>query len=98
MITIDTRIDDLADAITVGETNNKTILGGVVFVLVLDYKTKTLIIISLTLTTTTILGLITLEISFILDNLLERHFYITELMDSTEKTKQKKIVRKNGNE
>jgi len=75
VITIDARVNDLADAVTVGETNNKTILGGVVFVLVLDYKTKTLIIISLTLTTTTILGLETLEISLILKNLLERHFF-----------------------
>jgi hypothetical protein len=74
VITIDAREDDLADDITVGETNDKTVLGGVVLVLVLNHKTKTLIVISLTLTTTTVLSLETLEISLVLDNLLERHF------------------------
>ena len=73
VITIDARVDDLADAVAVGETDNKTVLGGVVLVLVLNHKTQTLTVISLTLTATTELGLETLEISLVLDNLLERH-------------------------
>jgi len=76
VITIDARVDDLTDAVAVGETDNKTILGGVVFVLVLDHKTKTLTVISLTLTTTTVLSLETLEISLVLNNLLERHLQL----------------------
>jgi len=78
VITIDARVDDLADAVAVGETDNKTVLGRVVLVLVLDHKTKTLTVISLTLTTTTVLGLEALEISLVLKNLLERHCYYTQ--------------------
>jgi len=74
VITIDAREDDLADAVAVGETNDKTVLGGVVLVLVLDHKTETLVIISLALTATTVLGLEALEVSLVLKNLLERHY------------------------
>jgi len=77
VITVDAREDDLADAVAVGETNDKTVLGGVVLVLVLDHKTKTLIVISLALTATTVLGLETLEVSLVLENLLERHCLYT---------------------
>jgi len=77
VITIDARVHDLADAVAVGETNDKTVLGGVVLVLVLDHKTKTLIVISLALTATTVLGLETLEVSLVLENLLERHCLYT---------------------
>jgi len=76
VITIDARVNDLADAIAVGETDDKTVLGGVVLVLVLNHKTTTLIVVSLTLTTTTVLSLEALEISLVLNNLLERHCYL----------------------
>jgi hypothetical protein len=73
VITVDARVDDLADDVAVGETDNKTVLGRVVLVLVLSDELATLTVVSLTLTTTTEGGLVALEVSLVLLDLLERH-------------------------
>ena len=79
VITVDAGVHDLADAVAVGETDNKTVLGGVVLVLVLDHKAQTLTIVSLALTATTVLSLEALEVSLILDDLLERHVVLSTI-------------------
>jgi len=73
VITVDARVDDLADDVAVGETDNKTVLGRVVLVLVLSDKLAALTVVSLALTTTTEGSLVALEVSLVLLNLLERH-------------------------
>lgn len=73
VITVDARVDDLADDVAVGETDNKTVLGRVVLVLVLSDELATLTVVSLALTTTTEGGLVALEVSLVLLDLLERH-------------------------
>lgn len=61
-ITTDVGSNDCCDNITVGETNNKTVLRCSIFVLILPDKTLTCIVIGLVLTTTAWLNLETLEI------------------------------------
>jgi hypothetical protein len=57
-ITIDKRVGNLADNLAVGETNDKTVLWGLVLVLGLAYETLALTVVRLTLTTTTKLDLV----------------------------------------
>ena len=64
-------IGDLTGDVLVGHTHNHTILGGIVFVLVLNNKTLSGVVIGLTLTTPLELNLESLEISFALDYLDE---------------------------
>jgi hypothetical protein len=73
VIAVDAGVDDLADDVAVGETDNKTVLGRVVLVLVLSDELATLTVVSLALTTTTEGGLVALEVSLVLLDLLERH-------------------------
>lgn len=68
-------IDDLANDIRVGETNDKTILGGIVLVLILNDQTFTSIVVSLALASAAVLDLVTLEVGLIFDILNERLQY-----------------------
>ena len=65
-------IGNLTGDIFVGETHNHTILGGIVFVLVLNNKAFPGEVVSFTLTTPPELDLESLEVSFALDYLDER--------------------------
>ena len=73
-ITSDLRVGDLADDVAVGETDDEPVLVGVVLVDVLDHELSAGGVVGLALTTTTVLGLEALEVSFVLDEFLERHF------------------------
>lgn len=66
-ITLDLGVDELADDVSVGDTHNKTVLGGVVLVLVLEDQALASIVVSLTLTATTVLDLETLEVGLVLN-------------------------------
>ncbi len=81
---MDLGINELTDDVGVGETNNETILGGIVLVLVLDDQALASIVVSLSLTTTTVLNLETLEVGFIFDDFdkwLHKHTWL-EWMDA----------------
>ena len=64
-------IGNLTGNVFVGETHNHTIFGGIVFVLVLNYKTFPGEVISFSFTTPPELNLESLEVSFALDYLDE---------------------------
>jgi hypothetical protein len=70
-ITLDLGIDDLAHNVGISDTDNKTVLGGVVLVLVLDDETFAGVVISLSFATAAILDLVAFEVSFILLNFNE---------------------------
>jgi hypothetical protein len=70
-VTVDIGSNDGADDITVGETNNKTVLGGRVLVLVLPDEALAGVVIGLVRATTAELDLEALEVSLVLDNLDE---------------------------
>jgi len=72
-ISINEGVYNLADDLGVGETYYKTVLGGLVLVLSLTYKTLTLTVVGTSLTTTTELNLETAEISLALLNPCENH-------------------------
>lgn len=61
--------EDLSDDILVGDTDNVSVLRGLVLVLVLDDQTLTGVVISLSLTATSVLDLVTLVISLVLNDL-----------------------------
>jgi hypothetical protein len=77
-ITLDLGVDELADDVSVGNTDNKAILGGVVLVLVLEDQALASIVVSLTLTATTILDLVTLEVGLVF-NEFNKRLYIVKL-------------------
>lgn len=58
LLASDLRSHDLADDITVGETDNEAVLGGIVFVLGLGYETLASVVIGLALATTLVFGLV----------------------------------------
>lgn len=68
LITVEVGGDDSSDDITVGETDNKTVLWSIVLVLVLPDKTLTCIVIGLVFATTTWLDLETRVVSLVLDD------------------------------
>jgi hypothetical protein len=70
-VSINERVGNLADYISVGETNNKTVLGRLVFVLGLAAQTFTLTVIGTSLTTTTELNLVAAEVGLALLYLCE---------------------------
>jgi len=70
-ITIDQGVCNLADNLTVGETNDKAVFWGLVLVLVLGTKTLTLTVVGLSLATTAKFDLVTAEVSPVLLNLDE---------------------------
>jgi len=72
-ITLDGREGQLANNIAVGEADDKTVLGAVVLVLVLNNQTLTGVVVRLSLATSTELGLVTLIVSVVLDDLMESH-------------------------
>jgi len=72
-IAIHAGIDDLADDVLVGETDDKAVLGSVVLVLVLPDKAFTGKVISLSLTTPAELDLEPLEVSLVLGDLYKTH-------------------------
>lgn len=57
--------------VLVGETHYQTILGGVVFILVLEDQTLAGVVVGLALTSPTELDLVTLIVLLVLDNLNE---------------------------
>lgn len=61
-VTLNLGVDDLADDVLVGETDDEAVLGGVVLVLVLDNKALAGIVVSLSLTATTVLDLEAFEV------------------------------------
>ena len=73
LVTFEGSIDDLADNLAAGDTGNKSVLGSVVFVLVLHGKTLTGIVISLAFSTSAELGLETLEVGVVLVEFNESH-------------------------
>lgn len=72
LITGQLGINKLTNHISVGEANDKAVLGSVVLVLILDDETLTGIVVRLSLTATTVLDLVTLEVGLVLDQLDER--------------------------
>lgn len=70
-ISFNTSVSNLASDVTVAQTDNHTILGGIVLVLVLNDQALTSIVIGLTFTTSAEPDLVTLEVLFILNNLHE---------------------------
>ena len=73
-ITLDLRVGDLADDVAVGEAHDQSVLVGVVLVDVLDHELSARVVVGLALTATTELGLEALEVGFVLNEFLERHF------------------------
>jgi len=59
--------DNLADDVAVGDAHNKSVLGGLVFVLVLLDESLTCVVVGLTLASSSKLDLVALEISFVLN-------------------------------
>jgi len=66
-------VNDLRDDILVGEANNKTIFGGIVFVFILSDQANSCIIVSFALLPSTILDLKSFEVGFIFDNFDKPH-------------------------
>ena len=66
-------VSDLAGDVGVGAADNQPVLGGVVFVLVLDDQTLAGVVVGSSLSPPAELDLIPLEVGLILDNLDERH-------------------------
>jgi len=66
-VSLNLGIDDLADNISVGKTNNQTVLGGVVLVLVLNDQALASIVVCLALAASAILDLVALEIGLVFD-------------------------------
>lgn len=84
-ITDDLGRDNLGNDVLVGETNNKSVLGGVVLGLVLSDQSLTSVVVGLTLTTTTEGSLVTGVVSRSLGDDLERHFEMSLLDYGTAK-------------
>jgi len=75
LITDDFSVDDLGDDIAVGEADDEAVLGGTVLGLVLEDHLAAGAEVSLTFTATAVLDLVTLEVSLVLDELDEGHFF-----------------------
>lgn len=67
------RVDDLANDIAVGDAHNKTVLGGIVLVLVLLDQAAASAVVRQALAAATELDLVALEVSLVLHNLVEHH-------------------------
>lgn len=74
LITEDGGVDNLGDELLVGDPDNKSVLGGIVFVLILGHQSPPLVVVGLTFPTPSIFGLDPLVILLILLNLDETHF------------------------
>lgn len=71
-VALDLCVDDLANDVRVGETNDKAILGRVILVLVLNDQALASIVVSLALASAAVLDLVALEVGLVLDSLDER--------------------------
>jgi hypothetical protein len=65
-VSINERVGNLTDDISIGETNHKAVLGRLVFVLCLTAETFTLTVVGTSLTATTELNLVAAEVGFAL--------------------------------
>jgi hypothetical protein len=65
-VSVNERVSNLTDNVSVGETNNKTVLGRLVLVLGLTAKTFALTVVGTSLTSTTELNLVAAEVGFAL--------------------------------
>jgi len=72
VITLELGIDDLADDVLVGETDNESVLGRVVLVLGLNNQTLAGVVVGLTLSSSSVLDLEALEVGLVLLLLDER--------------------------
>ena len=63
----------LGDHVLVGETDDQTVLGCVVLILVLNDQTLASVVVSLSLAAATVLDLVALEVNAVLDNFKETH-------------------------
>ena len=72
-VSFESGIGNLAADVGVGRSDNHPVLGCIIFILVLNYKTFAGIEIGLSFTPPTELDLETLEVSLVLHNLDERH-------------------------
>jgi hypothetical protein len=70
-VSVNERVSNLTDNVSVGETNNKTVLGRLVLVLSLAAETFALTVVGTSLTATTELNLVAAEVGFALLNLGE---------------------------
>mmetsp|Transcript_5200 Transcript_5200/g.6934 ORF Transcript_5200/g.6934 Transcript_5200/m.6934 type:complete len:234 (-) Transcript_5200:7-708(-) len=73
LVTDDLGIDNLALNVLVGDTDNKSVLRGLVLVLVLSDELVSLTVVSLALTASSVLDLEGLEVLLVLNNFHERH-------------------------
>mmetsp|Transcript_121430 Transcript_121430/g.181404 ORF Transcript_121430/g.181404 Transcript_121430/m.181404 type:complete len:261 (+) Transcript_121430:241-1023(+) len=77
LVTDNLGVHNLAENVLVGDTDNKSVLGGLVLVLVLGDELMSLTVVSLSLTTSSVLDLEGLEVLLVLNNLNEWHFEYT---------------------
>jgi len=72
-ITLDSGVDHLADNLLVSSSNNKSVLLGIVFILVLNDETLASVVIGFTLSSTAIFGLVSLRVCLVLKDFNESH-------------------------
>lgn len=75
LITLDGGVDDLSDDSRGGDPDDESVLGGVVFVLILLDQSLPGEVVSLSLTSSEEFGLVSHEVSFVLDELDEGHLW-----------------------
>jgi hypothetical protein len=75
LITLDGGVDDLSDDSGGGDSHDESVLGGVVFVLILLNQSLSGEVVSLSLTSSEEFGLVSHEVSFVLDELDEGHLW-----------------------
>jgi hypothetical protein len=72
-ITLKSGVDNLTDDVLVGNTDNESVLGSIVLVLVLNNQALASIVVSLAGTATTVLDLVALEVRAVLNDFQESH-------------------------
>ena len=92
-VTIDLRVSNLADHVLVGETDDESVLVGLVLVLVLDHQLAALVVVGAALAAAPVEGLVPLEVGLVLNNLDERHFDLEEAAKQHTR-KERKIKKK----
>lgn len=78
-VTLDGGVDDLGDDPVVGDSGHKSVLGGIVFVLVLEDESLAGEVVGLALSSSLEFGLEAHEIGFVLDELNEGHWWILNI-------------------
>lgn len=74
-ISLDGGVDDLSDDSGGGDSDDESVLGGVVFVLILLDQSLSGVVVSLSLTSSEEFGLVSHEVSFVLDELDKGHLW-----------------------